>query len=117
MNNRRYVHHLMRATGRPQSHHRSEKRTHLVRWCVLGGRYSRAISSINDLLTLWHPMSYEKKASRVEYSRFIRDGEDIINDERRSWQTTGIMWDGSSVGKKERVPSKVTELVNLFVGK
>ena len=117
MNNRRYVHHLMRATQGGPSLTRSDKRTHLVRWCVLGGRYSRAISSINDLLTLWHPMSYEKKASRVEYSRFIRDGEDIINDERRSWQTTGIMWDGSSVGKKERVPSKVTELVNLFVGK
>ena len=115
MNNRRYVHHLMRATGRPQSHHRSEKRTHLVRWCVLGGRYSRAISSINDLLTLWHPMLYAQKALPVEYSRFIHDGEAIINNERRAWQRTGIMWDGSAVGKKERVPSKVTELLHLFV--
>ena len=57
---------------------------------VLGGRYSRAINSINDLLSVWESMSYVQKASPVEYSRLILDGEAIINDERLSWQKTGI---------------------------
>ena len=60
-------------------------------------------------------MSYAQKTSPVECSRFIHYGEAIINDERRAWQKTGIMWDGSGVGKREEVPSKVAKLVNLFV--
>ena len=68
----------------------SHELIHLVRWCVLGGRYSRAISSINDLLTEWDSMSYVQKASPVEVGRLILGGEAIINDERLAWQKTGI---------------------------
>ena len=68
----------------------SDRRTHLVRWCVGRHRYSRAISSINDLLRVWHSKSYAQKASPVEYSRLILHGEAIINDERQAYKKTGI---------------------------
>ena len=67
----------------------------------MGGRYSRAISSINDLLTEWDSMSYVQKASPIEYSRIILDGEAIINDERLAWQKTGIRKDSGTEGKGE----------------
>ena len=99
MNSRRCVHNPMRAPGRPRSHHPTDALT----WCVgaLCGRYSRAISSINDLLTEWDSMSYVQKASPIEYSRLILDGEAIINDERLAWQKTGIRKDNGTEGKGE----------------
>ena len=95
MNSRRCVHKPLRRGDLT-----IRQRTHLVRWCVLGGRYSRAISSIKDLLSVWDSMSYAQKASPVEYSRLILDGEAIINDERRAWQKTGIRQE-SEKAKKE----------------
>ena len=78
----------------------SDRRTHLVRWCVGRHRYSRAISSINDLLSVWHSKSYAQKASPVEYSRLILDGEAIINNESQAWQKT-IFRQESEKTKKE----------------
>ena len=86
----------------------SDKRTHLVSWCVLDGRYSRAISSIENLLSVWHSMSYAQKASPVWYSRLILEGEAIINEERQAWQKTGgIREESEKMQKKSEVPSKV----------
>ena len=90
----------MRAPGRPRSHHPTDKLTCGVG--ALGGRYSRAISSINDLLSAWHSMSYAQKASPIEYSRLILDGEAIINDERLSWQKTGVRKDSVVEGEEDQ---------------
>ena len=76
---------------------------------MLGGRYSRAISSINDLLSAWHSMSYVQKASPVEYSRLILDGEAIINDERRAWQKTGIRNESEKAQKESEVAKKESD--------
>ena len=59
--------------------------------CV--GRYSRAITAIEDLLTTWDSMSYVEKASPTEIARLVLGGEAIINDERLAWQRTGIRKD------------------------
>ena len=59
--------------------------------CV--GRYSRAITAIEDLLTTWDSMSYVQKASPTEIARLVLGGEAIINDERLAWQKTGIRKD------------------------
>ena len=59
--------------------------------CV--GRYSRAITAIEDLLTTWDSMSYVQKASPTEIARLVLGGEAIINDERLAWQRTGIRKD------------------------
>ena len=77
--------------------------------CVLGGRYSRAISSINDLLSAWHSMSYAQKASPVEYSRLILDGETIINDERMAWQKTGIRNESEKAQKESEKALKESD--------
>ena len=45
-------------------------------------------------------MSYVRKASPVEYSRLILDGEAIINDERRAWQKTGIRQESEKAQKE-----------------
>ena len=96
----------MRTLGRPRSHHPTNALTCGVG--ALGGRYSRAISSINDLLSAWHSMSYVRKASPVEYSRLILEGEAIINEERQAWQNTGgIREESEKTQKKSEVPSKV----------
>ena len=84
----------MRAPGRPRSHHPANALTCGVG--ALAGRYSRAISAINDLLSEWHSMSYVQKASPVVYSRLILEGEAIINDERQAWQKTGVRKDKES---------------------
>ena len=97
----------MRAPGRPRSHHPTDKLTCGVG--ALGGRYSRAISSINDLLSAWHSMSYAQKASPVEYSRLILDGEAIINDERRAWQKTGIRKESDKAKKESEVAQKESD--------
>ena len=76
---------------------------------VLGGRYSRAINSINDLLSRWESMSYVQKASPVEYSRLILDGEAIINDERLAWQKTGIRKESEKPQKKSEVAKKESD--------
>jgi len=57
---------------------------------VLAGRYSRAITAIEDLLTTWDSMSYVEKVSPTEIARLILDGEGIINDERLTLQRTGV---------------------------
>ena len=87
----------------------SDRRTHLRCVGALGGRYSRAISSINDLLSAWHSMSYAQKASPVEYSRLILDGEAIINDERRAWQKTGIRKESDKAKKESEVAQKESD--------
>ena len=61
--------------------------------CVLVGRYSRAITAIEDLLTTWDSMSYVQKASPTEIARLVLGGETIINDERLAWQRTGVRKD------------------------
>ena len=57
------------------------------------GRYSRAITAIEDLLTTWYSMSYVQKASPTEIARLVLGGEAIINDERLAWQRTGVRKD------------------------
>ena len=76
---------------------------------VGGGRYSRAISSINDLLSAWHSMSYAQKASPVEYSRLILDGEAIINDERMAWQKTGTRNESEKAQKESEEAQKESD--------
>ena len=76
---------------------------------MLGGRYSRAISSINDLLSAWDSMSYAQKASPVEYSRLILDGEAIINDERQAWQKTGIRKESEKAKKESEEAQKESD--------
>ena len=85
------------------------RRTHAPGVGVLGGRYSRAISSINDLLSVWESMSYVQKASPVEYSRLILDGEAIINDERRAWQKTGLRKESEKAKKESEVAQKESD--------
>ena len=87
----------------------SDRRTHLRCVGALGGRYSRAISSINDLLSAWHSMSYVQKASPVEYSRLILEGEAIINDERRAWQKTGTRQDSEKAQKESEEAKKESD--------
>ena len=67
-----------------------------------GVRYSRAISSIHDLLSDWNSMPYAQRASPAEYSRLILEGEAIINAERVSWQKTGVR-NESKQSQKESV--------------
>ena len=57
------------------------------------GRYSRAITAIEDLLTTWDSMSYVQKASPTEIARLVLGGEAIINGERLAWQRTGVRKD------------------------
>ena len=75
--------------------------------CV--GRYSRAITAIEDLLTTWDSMSYVQKASPTEIARLVFGGEAIINDERLAWQRTGIRKDsGVEVeGQVQKVEEKI----------
>ena len=60
---------------------------------MLVGRYSRAITAIEDLLTGWFSMSYVQKASPTEIARLVLGGEAIINGERLAWQRTGVRKD------------------------
>ena len=60
---------------------------------MLLGRYSRAITAIEDLLTGWFSMSYVQKASPTEIARLVLGGEAIINGERLAWQRTGVRKD------------------------
>ena len=69
--------------------------------CVLVGRYSRAITAIEDLLTTWDSMSYVEKASPTEIARLVLGGEAIINDERLAWQRTGIRKDAGAEGEEQ----------------
>ena len=87
----------------------SDERTHLCGVGALGGRYSRAISGINDLLSAWHSMSYAQKASPVEYSRLILEGEAIINDERMAWQKTGIRKESEKAQKESEEAQKESD--------
>ena len=75
----------------------------------MGGRYSRAISAINDLLSAWHSMSYAQKASPVEYSRLILEAEAIINDERMAWQKTGIRKESEKAQKESEEAQKESD--------
>ena len=93
--------------GRPRSHHPTNALTCGVG--ALGGRYSRAISSINDLLSAWHSMSYVRKASPVEYSRLILEGEAIINDERQAWQKTGVRKESEKTQKESEEAKKESD--------
>ena len=54
-------------------------------------------------------MSYVQKASPVEYSRLILDGEAIINDERRAWQKTGIRNESEKAQKESEVAKKESD--------
>ena len=69
--------------------------------CVVVGRYSRAITAIEDLLTTWDSMSYVQKASPTEIARLVLGGEAIINDERLAWQRTGIRKDTGVEGEDQ----------------
>ena len=77
----------------------SNKRTHGK--CVFVGRYSRAITAIEDLLTTWDSMSYWQKASPTEIARLVLGGEAIINDERLAWQRTGVRKDSGVEGEEQ----------------
>ena len=67
-----------------------------------GGRYSRSITAIKDLLSAWDLMSYVQKASPVQVGRLILGGEAIINDERLAWQKTAVR-KNSGAGGEEKV--------------
>jgi len=68
---------------------------------VLAGRYSRAITAIEDLLTTWDLMSYVEKVSPTEIARLILDGEAIINDERLTLQRAGVQNASASKYRKD----------------
>ena len=65
------------------------------------GRYSRAITAIEDLLTKWESMPYVQKASQTEIARLVLGGEDIINDERLAWQRTGVRKANGAIGDEQ----------------
>ena len=54
-------------------------------------------------------MSYAQKASPVEYSRLILDGEVIINDERMAWQKTGIRKESEKAQKESEEAQKESD--------
>ena len=81
------------------------RKAHSPDRCVLVGRYSRAITAIEDLLTAWFSMSYVQKASPNEIARLVLGGEAIINDERLSWQKTGVRKDSVVEGEEDQKDS------------
>ena len=54
-------------------------------------------------------MSYAQKASPVEYSRLILEGEAIINDERMAWQKTGIRKESEKAQKESEEAQKESD--------
>ena len=54
-------------------------------------------------------MSYVRKASPVEYSRLILEGEAIINDERQAWQKTGVRKESEKTQKESEEAKKESD--------
>ena len=52
-------------------------------------RYNRSIGEIEDLLTWWESLTKVEQSSTASTARLISEGERIIGDERKAWQSTG----------------------------